>query len=85
MIVVIPFDKLHEEIERITRIYGAAVFYYTYLGNTPLLAWLEDGYLRVRILAYGEEDVYAEKLGVAPRRFRVEKHGYEVWIRPLEE
>jgi len=84
MIVVIPFEKLHEEIERAARTYGAALFYYTYLGNTPLLAWMEGEYLRVRILPYGEEDAHIAKLGVAPRRFRVEKHGYEVWIRPLE-
>jgi len=84
MIVVVPFDKLHEEIERITRRYGAALFYYTYLGNTQLLTWMEGDYLRVKILTYGEEDDYIVKLGKTPRRYRVEKHGNEVWIRPLE-
>jgi len=82
MIVVVPVDKLHEEIGRLARTYGAVLLYYAYLSHTPLLVWVENGHIRARVLPRGEEDVYAEKLGVAPRRFRVEKRGYEVLIKP---
>jgi len=82
MIVVVPVDKLHEEIGRLARTYGAVLLYYAYLSHTPLLAWMEGGHIRARVLPRGEEDYYVEKLGLNVRRFRVEKRGYEALIKP---